>query len=256
MSIFYFIGNINGDFEAFRRIWLPIRDYLDEGPATLFMSGNFGLSNKKFIEKVDKEVDGLTPIHICGGNAAQEGWMQTPPPKLGKKEIGKNMFVHAFGSGLVISGFSFLMLGRGDTLAQDFYPMPRGCDFAHTPNDFEMTEAERFCKKHPPHVIISHALPSRVCESFSKNLYENDPRKKRLNDPIIPYLDAIERSVSKCYWFGSSLTVQGKRDDKKREMIYTSLMPFASSRFFIASLETYAPDIDEPEKIELGKLIY
>ena len=256
MSIFYIIGSLNGDFEAFRRIWVPVTEYLDEGPASILVSGNFGLANQRFLEKVDKENKGKIPVHICGGNAAQEGWKKTPPPEKGAVEIGKNIFLHAFGSGANIEGFPVLFLGRGDALAHDFYPVPCGCDYVHTPKDSEVICAKKFVEKKRPKIIVSHALPGRVCESLCKGIPSQDIRKKRLSDPIIKYLDVIDRQATDCYWFGSSLGMPGKRTDSKRGMSYVSLMSFSSSQYFSASVETFVPDRDYPENIEIGNLIY
>ena len=257
----YFMGNINGDIKLFRQVWIFIKEYLSEGPATIFISGNFGLNNSKFLDDISSEIRGLVEIHVAGGNQAKEGWDILPPPLRGKKEVRPGIFVHAFGSTHTIQGYTTLFLGQSEAIPEDFLPYPKRIIYDIRPKYLQMCDATEIIEKVNPDILVSHALPSKVMSSFlKKNTDEKDLRRKRLADRIIPSLDTLyvllnRQKVKQRWWFGASCNVLGNVKNSKN-INFISLCSLIMVRGSMASLEINSFQNGNLQSSSIGNLAY
>lgn len=238
--ILYFMGSLDGDIRLFRQIWVFIKDYLTEGNATIFVSGNFGLQDPAFTRAVAKETKGLVSIHIAGGNAAKEGWERIPPPNRGVKEIAHKIYLHAFGSSVALGTKRILFLGRGEAFKEDYLPNLSHKEFCAKPDIHEYMIAMSYIEHNNPDIVVAHSLPSSIAAQFLAN-YKDDVRTKRLQDCILPAIDAIqnvyEQKVSKDrFWFAGSLGIKGSYISRAN-VHYISLCPFIMVHGSLASLE-------------------
>lgn len=255
--VFYFIGNLNGDIRAFEAFAASCLDYLDEGPAIICSAGNFGLGVKDFAKKASACLDGRIPLHLCGGHAGAEGWEKNPPPDKGSRELEKGIFLHAHGNTLVTEdGFTLMFLGSARALPQDFYPAPRGCDYDHLPKDLQMADILDKLETSTPDIVVSHLPPSRFGLDLLSECQKSDPRHRRMEDALVPFIDCVDEKLGRdFFWFSSCINVPGQRFDEDRNGRYISLMPVASSRHFAASLETVETEEPTPE-LYLSNLMY
>lgn len=256
--IFYFIGNLNGNRIAFRRVWEPILEYMTQPmQAVIFPVGNFGLGNAGFLDYVSRCVEGKCEVRVCGGTAAHEGWARSRPPVDGPVEARPGVFVQPYGSVVTFGKWRFCFLGRGSAFREDWFPLPKPDSFGEIPGEKERKNAIA-CIGKGVDVILSFLPPRNVAQSIFASRPEDDRRRRRLRDPMLAPLDEARDAAGKAvpkgktlWWFSGGLGVDDDR--KTRDGVrYVSVAPFLQGSRFVASIETIHPDEEKPSYEELG----